>query len=110
MSSTELLSLSNARPGAACECAKSLSLQLCLTWQHYGLIAPLSHQAPLSMGFSRKEYWSGLPGPTPGDLSGPGIEPVSLMSPALAGKFFFTASATREAPSENEQVKMKSLL
>ena len=50
-------------------------------------------QAPLSMGFSRQEYWSGLPGPPPGDLSDPGIEPVSLTSPALAGRFF-TTSAT----------------
>ena len=45
-------------------------------------------QAPLSMGFSRQEYWSGLPFPSPGDLPSPGMEPISLMSPALAGKFF----------------------
>ena len=44
--------------------------------------------APLSMGFSRQEYWVGLPFPTPGDLPNPGIEPES---PALAGKFFTTA-------------------
>ena len=49
-----------------------------------------SCQAPLSMGFSRQEYWSGLPFPTPGDLSDPGIEPESLVSPALAGGFFTT--------------------
>ena len=47
-------------------------------------------QAPLSMGFSRQEYWSGLPCPTPGDLPDPGIKPVSLASPALAGGFFTT--------------------
>ena len=52
-------------------------------------------RAPLSMGFSRQEYWSGLPGPPPGDLSNPGIEPGSLTSPALAG-VFFTTSATWE--------------
>ena len=40
-------------------------------------------QASLSMGFSRQEYWSGLPFPTPGDLPKPGTEPPSLMSPAL---------------------------
>ena len=40
-------------------------------------------QAPLSMGFPRQEYWSGLPFPLPGDLPDPGIEPVSLRSPAL---------------------------
>ena len=42
-------------------------------------------QAPLSMGFSRQEYWSGLPFPSPGDLPDPGIK---LTSPALAGGFF----------------------
>ena len=48
------------------------------------------------MGFSRQEYWSELPFPTPGDLPDPGIEPTSLISPALAGRFF-TASAAWEA-------------
>ena len=42
----------------------------------------------MSMGFSRQEYWSGLPFPSPGDLPHPGIEPESLMSPALTGGFF----------------------
>ena len=55
------------------------------------------HQAPLSMGFSRQEYWSGLPFSPSGDLLDPGIEPVSLMSSALAGGFYIT-SATWEAP------------
>ncbi|ELR46456.1 hypothetical protein M91_05097, partial [Bos mutus] len=50
-------------------------------------------QAPLSMEFSRQEYWSGLPFPPPGDLPNPGIEPMSLVSPALASGFF-TTSAT----------------
>ena len=45
-----------------------------------------SYQTPLSMGFSRQEYWNGLPLPSPGDLSDPGIKPVC---PALAGGFFF---------------------
>ena len=44
-------------------------------------------QAPLSMGFSRQEYWGDLPFPSPGDLPDPGIEP---MSPALVDGFFFT--------------------
>ena len=52
--------------------------------------------APLSMGFSRQEYWSELPCPPPGDLSHPGIEPASLTSPALAGGFF-TSSANQKA-------------
>ena len=47
------------------------------------------------MEFSRQEYWSGLPFPIPGDLPDPGIEPTSLVSPALAGGFF-TMSATWE--------------
>ena len=47
-------------------------------------------QASLSMGFPGQEYWSGLPFPPPGDLLDPEIEPVSLASPALAGKFFTT--------------------
>ena len=50
----------------------------------------VAHQAPLSMGFSRQEYQSGLPCPLPEDLPNPGIEPASLMSPALAGGFFTT--------------------
>ena len=55
-------------------------------------------QVPLSMGFSRQEYWSGLPFPTAGDLPNPEVEPASLMSPALAGRFF-TTGATWEALS-----------
>ena len=56
-----------------------------------------AHQAPLSMGFSRQEYWSGLPCPPPGELLDPGVKPASLMSPALASGFFIP-SATWEAP------------
>ena len=51
-------------------------------------------QAPLSMEFSRQEYWSGLPFRTPGDLPDPGIEPSSLASPELAGGFFTTVLLT----------------
>ena len=47
-------------------------------------------QAPLSMGLSRQEYWSGLPFSAPGNLPSPGIEPMSPVSPALAGRFFNT--------------------
>ena len=56
---------------------------------------------PLSMGFFRQEYWSGLVCPPPGDLPDPGFEPKSLMSPALAGRFF-TTSATWEAHSQKD--------
>ena len=56
-------------------------VQLCVTpWT-------VARQAPLSMGISRQEYWSGQPCPPPGDLPDPGIEPLSLRSPALVGKF-----------------------
>ena len=51
---------------------------------------PRTRQAPLSMEFSRQEYWGGLPFQTPGDLPDPGIEPVPLASPALAGGFCTT--------------------
>ena len=52
----------------------------------------VAHQAPLSMGFSRQEYWNGLPCPPSGHLPNPGIEPASLMSPALASGFFTTSA------------------
>ena len=51
----------------------------------------------LSMEFSRQEYWRGLPFPTPGDLSDPGNEPESLVSPALTGGFLFCQCTTWEA-------------
>jgi len=49
----------------------------------------VAHQAPLSMKFSRQEYWRGLSFPPPGDLPDPEIKPASLASPALAGRLFF---------------------
>ena len=66
-----------------------IRVRLCVTpWT-------VARQAPLSVGFSRPEYWSGLPCPPLGDLPNSGIEPVSLMSPAVSGGFF-TTSATWE--------------
>ena len=53
----------------------------------------VAHQAPLSMEFSRQEYWNGLSCPPPGDLPNPGIKPTSLTSPVLV-EGFFTTSAT----------------
>ena len=50
----------------------------------------VASQAPLCMGFSQQEYWSGLPFPPPGHLLDPGIEPTSPASPALTGRFFTT--------------------
>ena len=58
------------------------------------------------MGFSRQEYWSGLPCPPRGDLPDPGMEPASLMSPALAGGFF-TTSAAWESPTHRYIFKGK---
>ena len=72
-------------------CAKSLSRV-----QLFATLWTVAHQAPLSMGFSCHDYWCGLLFPPPGDLPNTGIEPLSLMSPALAGGFF-TTSATWEA-------------
>ena len=59
-------------------------IQLCAT------LWTVAHQTPLSMEFSRQEYWSGLQWPPPVDLSNAGIKPTSLTSPALAGSFFTT--------------------
>ena len=73
--------------------------QLCMLNCFSHVIATLwtvTRQAPLSVGFSRQEYWSGMPCPPPGDLPDPGIKPESLFSPTLAGGFF-TTSTTREA-------------
>ena len=58
------------------------------------------------MGFSRQEYWSGLPCPTPGDLPDPGIEPGSLESPALAGRFF-TSNTTWEVQGHTGRVQIQ---
>ena len=64
--------------------------------QLFDTLQTVARQAPLSMGFSRQEYWSALPWPPLGDRPDPGIKPTSLMSPALAGRFF-TTSTTWEA-------------
>ena len=58
--------------------------------QLFATLWAVAHQAPLSVGFPKKEYWSGLPFPSPGDLPHPGIEPMSPETPALAGWVFTT--------------------
>ena len=80
-------------------CAYVLSCFSCV-WL-FATLWTVAHQAPLSMGFSRQEYWSGLPCSSLGDLPDPGIKPASLTSPALAGGFF-TTSTTWEAPLHNQ--------
>ena len=70
-------------PGGCPLCVHAQSLQSCPTLCD-------TMDSSLAMGFSRQEYWSGLPCPPPEDLPDPGIEPASLVSPALAGSFFTT--------------------
>ena len=74
-------------------CVRAKSLQSCPPLCEFKAV---TYQASLSVGFSRQEYWSGLPYPPPRDLPDPGTEPVSLKSPVLAGRFF-TTSTTWEA-------------
>ena len=66
----------------------------------------VAHPAPLYMRFSRQEYWSGLPCPSPRDLPDPGIKPNSLMSPARAARFF-TTSTTWEAQWSEETLSVQ---
>ena len=68
-------------------CARVLSRA-----QLFAALCTVAHQAPLSMGFPRQEYWSQLPFPSPKDLPNPGIKPVSPSSLALASGFFTTKS------------------
>ena len=71
-------------PVIECLCAESLScIWVCDPTE-------AACQAPLSMAFSRQEYWSGSPRPSPRDLPDPGVEPAFLKSPALSGGFFTT--------------------
>ena len=67
----------------ACVCVCSIMSDFATPWS-------VAHQVPLSMEFSRQEYWSVLPFPPLGDLPDTGIKPASLVSPALAGRFFTT--------------------
>ena len=84
------------QPSVQCEClwAESSLLLLFSRSVVSDSVTPwtVAHPGPLSMGFSRQEYWSGLPFPFPGDLSDPGIKPTSL---TLAGRFF-----TNELPGK----------
>ena len=75
----------------------------------FGTPWTVARQAPLSMGFSRQEHWSGLPCPPPGDLPDPGTEASSCVSPALAGGFF-TNRATWGALSGGEFHNLGELL
>ena len=82
------------------ECTGSLTSRRVLSHfscdQPFVTLQTVVHQAPLSMEFSRQEYWSGFLCPPPGDFPDSGIKPTSLLSPALAGGFL-TSSTTWEA-------------
>ena len=69
-------------------CCCCLVAQSCL--DTFATSGTAAQQDPLSIEFPRQEYWSGLPFPSPGDLLNSGIEPMSLVSPSMAGGFFNT--------------------
>ena len=75
-----------------CERACMLSLFSCV--QLFAILWTAAHQAPLSVEFSWQEHWSGLPCLPPGDLPNPGIKPMSLTSPVLAGGLFTTSDTS----------------
>ena len=83
----KLCSLCYTMYSCAYLCAKSL--QLC---RLFATLWTVAYQNPLSMGFSRQEYWSGFPCPPLRDLPSPGIKPVFLMSSALTDTFFTTST------------------
>ena len=91
---TEQLSTAQHNPfltNLVCPRVRFSRVWLCVTlWTR-------ARQSPLSMGFFRQEYWSGLPCPLPGDPPNPGVKPKSLIFPALEGRLF-TSSSTWEAP------------
>ena len=70
--------------------------------QLFGTSWTVAHQAPLSMGFSRQEYWSGLPCPPPGDIPDLEIEPAPLVSPTLQADSLLLESLGKPTPAEVE--------
>ena len=74
------------------------------SFSHVGLFETpwtVTHQAPLSVEFSKQEYWNGLPFPTPGDLPNQRTDLASLAPPALAGRVFTTSAARQKQSSES---------
>ena len=67
-------------------------MHVCSVFSYSATPCTVAHQAPLSMGFPRQEYWSGLLFPSSGDLPDPGIKSASATAPAMAGRFFTTES------------------
>ena len=70
----------------------------------------ITHQVPLSKGFSGKECWIGLTYPPPGDVTDPGIKPTSLTSPALSGGFFTTNVTWKALPAAAAAKSLQSCL
>ena len=85
-----------ARPNTSTQCSLPVCVLSCFSRVWVFALRTVALQVPLSMGFSKQGYWSGLPCPPPGDLPYSGIEPEVLKFPALIGGFF-TTSATWEA-------------
>ena len=100
---------STASWDTSCVLGTAAELPVCVLCAHSCLIFvtlwTVARQAPLSIGFSRQEYWSGLSCFSPGDLSNPGIKPMSPASPALAGVFF-----TTEPPGKSHQSLQKIII
>ena len=86
----------------ACVCIY-VCIQSCLTFCN-----TVNCTAPLSIEFSRQEYWTELPCPPPEDLPHPGIKPMSPVSPALAGRFF-TTSAIRSLQYNKKKLIVRCL-
>ena len=87
------LTITTLLNGSACVCCHFSCVRLCVTpWT-------VARQVPLFMGFPRQEYWSGLPCPPPGDLPNQRIEPASVLSPALVGRFFTTSASWEAQPA-----------
>ena len=83
-------------------------LCVCVCAQSYvTLVTPwiVAHQVPLSIEFSRQEYWSGLPCSPPRDIPDSGLKPASLVSPALAGRFFYHCTIQEAFPIGSSDIK-----
>ena len=91
-----------------CVCACMCTLRHLSFFLLCSTLWTVAHQAPLSMEFSRQEYWSGLLCPPPGDLPNPGIEPASPTLPVLAGRFF-TLSQGRSSMGKKKREEYKGL-
>ena len=93
---------------SSCMCACMLSHLTCI--RLFVSLWTIACQAPLSMGFSKQEYWSGLPWPPPRFLCNPGIGPTALSSPTLAGGFFTTSATWEDLSSSYSPSKYHRLV